>query len=128
MRPAGGGGVLYNNFSSRAPVKRRVLPVLPAPHLYAETPAADATRGERGAARQLHVVSRRRARGCAGAQCAWDAKSLVVDQGAAFGYSCLAPINATHMGLLWETNAEPCTADSSACLQVFSVVPLGEFD
>ena len=70
----------------------------------------------------------RRARSCAAAQCAWDAKSLVVDQGGAFGYSCLGPINATHMGLLWETNAEPCTADSSACLQVFSVVPLSEFD
>jgi sialidase-1 len=70
----------------------------------------------------------RRSRACAAAACDWDAKSLVVAEGAAFGYSCLGPLNATHMGLLWETNAEPCTADSSACLQVFSVVPLSEFD
>ena len=69
----------------------------------------------------------RRSRSCAAAQCVWDAKSLVVDEGAAFGYSCLGPVNATHMGLLWETNAEPCTAVSSACLQVFSLVPLSEF-
>ena len=69
----------------------------------------------------------RRSRGCAAAECKWDAKTLVVDEGAAFGYSCLGAINETHMGLLWETNAEPCSDSSSACLQVFSIVPLDEF-
>ena len=69
----------------------------------------------------------RRSRGCEAVNCPWDA-SLVIDAGVAFGYSCLGPINSTHMGLLWETNAEPCSADSSACLLVFSVIPLSAFN
>jgi sialidase-1 len=69
----------------------------------------------------------RRSRGCGAETCTWDG-SLVIDAGAPFGYSCLGPINTTHMGLLWETNAEPCYSNSSACLLVFSVIPLSAFN
>ena len=73
----------------------------------------------------------RRSRNCSGAPphgCVWDNKSLAVAPGQPYAYSCLAPINTTHLGLLWETGAPGCSADSNACLQVFSTVPLGAFD
>lgn len=70
----------------------------------------------------------RRSRSCAGLDCPWDNTTLVVAEGAAYGYSCLAPINETHMGLLWETGAPGCSPESSACLQVFSLIPLSTFD
>ena len=69
----------------------------------------------------------RRSRACSGLDCVWDNSTLVVAEGAPFAYSCLSPINETHVGLLWETGAEGCSADSNACLQVFSVVPLSAF-
>lgn len=69
----------------------------------------------------------RRSRGCGAEACTWNG-SLVIDAGAPFGYSCLGPINTTHMGLLWETNAEPCFSNSSACLLVLSVIPLSAFN
>ena len=70
----------------------------------------------------------RRSRSCSGLDCPWDNTTLVVAEGAPYGYSCLAPINETHMGLLWETGAPGCSPESSACLQVFSVIPLSAFD
>jgi sialidase-1 len=70
----------------------------------------------------------RRSRTCSGLDCQWDNTTLVVAEGSAYGYSCLAPLNETHMGLLWETGAPGCTAVSTACLQVFSIVPLSAFD
>ena len=70
----------------------------------------------------------RRSRACAGAVCPWDDKTLVVAEGLPFAYSCLAPMNTTHMGLLWETGAPGCSAGSNACLQVFTTVPLSAFD
>ena len=70
----------------------------------------------------------RRSRACTGLDCQWDAKTLVVAEGAPYAYSCLAPINVTHMGLLWETGAPGCSASSNACLQVFSIIPLSVFD
>ena len=42
-------------------------------------------------------------------------------------HSCLTELNETHVGLLWETGAEGCSASSNACLQVFSSVPLALF-
>lgn len=69
----------------------------------------------------------RRSRDCAGLDCKWDNKTLVVAEGEPYAYSCLSPINETHMGLLWETGAPGCSADSNACLQVFSVIPLNVF-
>ena len=41
--------------------------------------------------------------------------------------SCLTELNNTHVGLLWETGAEGCSAGSNACLQVFSSLPLALF-
>lgn len=70
----------------------------------------------------------RRSRACTGLDCVWDNKTLVVSQGQPYAYSCLAPINASHMGLLWETGAPGCSASSNACLQVFSTIPLSAFD
>ena len=66
----------------------------------------------------------RRAEACAGLDCAWGNRTLVVAEGAPFAYSCLAPLNRTHVGLLWETGAPGCSASSNACLQVFSAVPV----
>ena len=69
----------------------------------------------------------RRSRSCAGLDCPWDNTTLVVAEGAAYAYSCLAPLNETHLGLLWETGAPGCSAASTSCLQVFSTVPLSVF-
>jgi hypothetical protein len=68
----------------------------------------------------------RQALNCSGLLCPWQAE-LVVAQGASFAYSCLSPLNESHMGLLWETGAEGCEAGSNACLQVFSAVPFAAF-
>lgn len=70
--------------------------------------------------------------------CNWDNKTVTIAEGQAFGYSCLTPMNDTHIGLLWETGAPGCQRPckppvgapgcASACLQVFSVLPLSMFD
>eukprot|EP01050_Picozoa_sp_SAG11_P009154 SAG11_NODE_844_length_6891_cov_3.648704_2_plen_815_part_00 len=74
----------------------------------------------------------RRSRDCVGlpanGKCNWDARTVTIAQGQPFAYSCLTELNDTHVGLLWETNAPGCSASSSACLQVFSTLPLALFD
>ena len=70
----------------------------------------------------------RRSRGCVGGSahpCVWDPAPPVVNKGGAYAYSCLVPLNTSHLGLLWETGARNCTGPS--CMQVFSVIPLTAF-
>ena len=70
----------------------------------------------------------RRSRGCTGGSdhpCEWDPSPLVVNKGGAYAYSCLVPLNTSHLGLLWETSAINCTGPS--CMQVFSLIPLTAF-
>ena len=73
----------------------------------------------------------RRSRDCTGLPsdglCTWDPQTVTIAEGLPFGYSCLTPLNDTHIGLLWETNATLCSSDSSACLQTFSALPLSLF-
>ena len=70
----------------------------------------------------------RRSRGCVGGSthpCVWDRDPPVVNKGGDYAYSCLVPLNVSHIGLLWETSARNCTGPS--CMQVFSVIPLTVF-
>ena len=57
--------------------------------------------------------------------CAWNGGTFAVYPQGAFAYSCLTPINETHIGLLWETNTSACVGPS--CLQVFSTIPIAAF-
>jgi hypothetical protein len=74
----------------------------------------------------------RRSRDCRGlpadGQCNWDPKTVTIAAGQPFAYSCLTQINDTHIGLMWETGAPGCSATSTACLQVFSILSLSMFD
>ena len=58
--------------------------------------------------------------------CSWGHRTLEILPGAGYAYSCLVPLNHTHIGLLWETNAAECVGP--ACMQVFTVIPIAEFD
>jgi len=71
----------------------------------------------------------RRSEDCTGMppeQCKWGDGTFTVYPPGAFAYSCLTPLNHTHVGLLWETNTSLCTGPS--CVQVFSAIPISAFE
>jgi sialidase-1 len=70
----------------------------------------------------------RRSEHCTGLpphDCTWADGTFSVYPAGDFAYSCLSPLNSTHVGLLWETNTSLCTGAS--CLQVFSAIPIASF-
>jgi len=75
----------------------------------------------------------RRSTNCTGlpsdGDCDWGGGSFAVFQAPvtpnAYGYSCLVPLNCTHIGLLYETNSSLCSGAS--CQQVFAAIPISSF-
>eukprot|EP00040_Diaphanoeca_grandis_P020733 m.110256 g.110256 ORF g.110256 m.110256 type:complete len:478 (-) comp28025_c0_seq3:584-2017(-) len=57
--------------------------------------------------------------------CSWGEKPFEVYPGGGYAYSCLVPLNQTHVGLLWETNTTDCVGPS--CFQVFTSIPIRVF-
>eukprot|EP00035_Acanthoeca_spectabilis_P014612 m.281716 g.281716 ORF g.281716 m.281716 type:complete len:480 (-) comp16177_c0_seq2:109-1548(-) len=70
----------------------------------------------------------RRSEHCTGLppdECSWGDGQFTVYPDGEYAYSCLTPLNTTHVGLLWETNTSFCVGPS--CLQVFSAIPISSF-